>query len=205
MESNGEMRRIGSLRIATSAEEEGDCEAQLTALAADGFPAQRYDGWEGRGLLVPTDGVLEPRLRALALARAAVSAGARLHESSPATSVAGDEVGTAGGRVRCDRVVVAVDGCLELALPELSGRVRTARAQALATGPAPEVALARPVYARYGYDYWRQLPDGRIVLGGGRDLGGEAEWSCEAQTTATVQSGGRAPAQARKRSTSSRL
>jgi len=26
------------------------------------------------------------------------------------------------------------------------------------------------------------------VLGGGRDLGGEAEWSCEAQTTATVQS-----------------
>ena len=83
---------------------------------------------------------------------------------------------------------MAVDGCLELTLPELSGRVRTARAQALATGPAPEVALARPVYARYGYDYWRQLPDGRIVLGGGRDLGGEAEWSCEAQTTATVQS-----------------
>ena len=90
--------------------------------------------------------------------------------------------------MRCDRVVVAVDGCLERVLPELSERVRTARAQALATGPASDVTLPRPVYARYGYDYWQQLPDGRVVLGGGRDLGGETEWSCEAETSSFVQS-----------------
>jgi glycine/D-amino acid oxidase-like deaminating enzyme len=187
MEAGGEMRRVGSLRIAASAEEESDCEAHLAALAGDGFPGQWYDGPEGRGLLVPSDGVLEPRLRSLALARTALAAGARLHESSAVVDVAGTEVRTAAGLVRCDRAVVAVDGGLELVLPELAGRVRTARAQALATGPAPEVTFPRPVYARYGYDYWQQLPDGRVVLGGGRDLGGEAEWSAEASPTAPVQ------------------
>jgi gamma-glutamylputrescine oxidase len=52
-------------------------------------------------------------------------------------------------------VVVAVDGCLEDLMPELKGRVRTARLQMLATAPAPEVKFTLPVYRRYGYDYWQ--------------------------------------------------
>jgi gamma-glutamylputrescine oxidase len=187
MEAADEMRRVGSLRIASSAVELRDCEAHLAALAADGFPGQRYEGPEGRGLLVPSDGAFDPWGRAVDLARAALSLGARLHESSPVTSIAGKEVRAPAGRVRCERVVVAVDGGLEVVLPELSGRVRTARAQALATGPAREVTIPRPVYARYGYDYWQQLADGRVVLGGGRDLGGDAEWSTVGEPTAPVQ------------------
>lgn len=31
------------------------------------------------------------------------------------------------------------------------------------------------VYVRQGWDYWQQLPDGRIALGGGRDLALEQE------------------------------
>ena len=42
---------------------------------------------------------------------------------------------TSRGMVRARRVIVAVDGHLEQLLPELAGRVRTARLQMLATAP----------------------------------------------------------------------
>jgi len=178
---------MGSLRIASSPEEEDDCRAHLAALVADGFAAEPYRGPEGRGLLLPTDGFFDPRTRAMALASRAHAAGARLHERSPVVEIGDGEVATPGGRVRCQAVVVAIDGGLETALPELQGRVRTARVQMLATAPATEVSIRRPVYSRWGYDYWRQLPDGRVALGGGRDLAGDAEWGAPAEPTSTVQ------------------
>ncbi|MBA2529694.1 MAG: FAD-binding oxidoreductase [Euzebyales bacterium] len=112
---------------------------------------------------------------------------ARLFEHSPATVITGSLVRTPEGEVRCGRVVVAVDGALERVLPELTGRVWTVRAQMLATGPAPEVDIPRPVYARWGWDYWQQLPDKRVALGGFRDLGGDAERSVDATPSPAVQ------------------
>ena len=181
------IRTTGSLRIADSADEEADCAAQLAAMQRDGLPAEMYDGAEGRGLVVPTDGAFQPLERCRTLARYAVDAGALLFERSPAVDVDAMGVATPNGRVRCGRVVVAVDGGLERILPELRGRVRTSRLQMLGTAPAPEVTVPRPVYARWGLDYWQQLPDGRLALGGGRDVGGDAEWTDEASPSETVQ------------------
>jgi len=82
---------------------------------------------------------------------------------------------------------VAVDGTLEHVLHELRGRVRTARLQMLATAPTDEVIIARPVYARWGYDYWQQLPDGRIALGGCRDRFVDEEWTVDSRPTEKVQ------------------
>src|SRR5438067_2128431 len=123
----------------------------------------------------------------LAGVRAAPAAGARLFERSAAIEIAGDAVRTAHGVVRCRGVVVAVDGALDRLLPELGPRVRTARLQMLATAPAREVTFPRPVYARWGYDYWQQLPNGAVALGGARDVGGETEWTHDARPTAPVQ------------------
>ncbi|HEX3158711.1 MAG TPA: FAD-dependent oxidoreductase [Gemmatimonadaceae bacterium] len=181
------VRRVGSLRVATSVEEEADCARQLATMQADGLPAEPYEGPEGRGLLVPTDGAFNPLLRCRLLAHRALEAGAQLYGCSPAVSVSGTEVRTPQGRVRCERVVVAVDGRLEVLLPELAGRVRTARLQMLATAPTTEVRVPRPVYARYGYEYWQQLPDGRVALGGFRDLGGDEEWTVSTAPSARVQ------------------
>ena len=181
------VRRTGSLRIAGSAEEEADCRDQLAAMHADGLAAEWYEGAEGRGLLFPADGAFDPLLRCRTLALRAVDAGARLFEGTPALEVAPGAVRTARGTVRCGAVVVAVDGRLERILPELEGRVRTARLQMLATAPAPEVRFPRPVYARYGMEYWQQLPDGRVALGGFRDRGGEAEWTAGAVPAEPVQ------------------
>lgn len=47
----------------------------------------------------------------------------------------------------------------------------------LATAPAPEVKYPLPVYRRYAYDYWQQLADGSIALGGFRDSEMESEWT----------------------------
>ncbi len=84
-------------------------------------------------------------------------------------------------------VIVAVDGRLELLLPELAGRVRTARLQMLCTQPVPPGRLPGPVYGRWGYDYAQQDVDGRIFCGGGRDLFVDDEWTADDRPTAPVQ------------------
>lgn len=180
------IRRVGSLRIAASEDELHDCEAHRQALKADGFLVEPYDGPEGQGLLIPGDAAFNPLLRCRTLAQKALEAGARLFEYSPALHISGQEVQTPRGRVHCQKVLVAVDGKLEQLLPELEGRVRTARLQMLATAPV-EVRFTRPVYRRWGYDYWQQLPGGRISLGGMRDVGGEAEWTVRDEPTENLQ------------------
>ena len=179
--------RTGSLRIADSPEERADCRHQLDAMHADGLDAQWYAGDEGEGILVPGDGTFNPLARCRALAALASTLGAPLHEQSRVIGIDASGVHTDDAWVRCRTVVVAVDGRLERLLPELAGRVRTARLQMLATAPAPEVNIPRPVYSRWGYDYWQQRPDGAIALGGARDVGGDAEWTDDTSPTEAVQ------------------
>ena len=181
------VRITGSLRIVDTPEEEDDCRSQMQGLQADGFAVECYDGPEGRGLLFPADAAFQPLRRCRTLARRAAVRGARLYEHSPAIEIGQGQVVTPVGRVRCGAVIVAADGRLEGLFPELRGRVRTARLQMLATAPTDEVRLPRPVYARWGYEYWQQLTDGRIALGGFRDLGGEGEWTEEWEPSETVQ------------------
>jgi gamma-glutamylputrescine oxidase len=183
------IRRPGSLRIADDDTELLDCDAQLEMMRADRLPAERYDGPEGRGILVPTDGVFNPLQRCRALALEARSGGALLFEHSAAIAIRGDLVRTRQGSVRCSSAIVAVDGSLERVLPELTPRVRTARLQMLATAPVLDVDVPRPVYQRWGFEYWQQLPDCRIALGGLRDRAGDGEWTDVAVSTDAVQSG----------------
>ena len=182
------VRRVGSLRIEDDEAGLSDCAAQAAALRADGFAVEEHDGPEGRGLLFPDDAAMQPLHRCRALARAALARGARLHEQSPVTSIRPGRVTTAAGTVDGAAVVVAVDGRLDLLLPELAGTVRTVRLQMLATAPTREVDVPRPVYLRGGYEYWQQLPDGRLAVGGFRDVGGELEETTDAAPAEPVQS-----------------
>ena len=178
------VRRRGSLRLPADAAEAEDCARHRDALARDGLPVAPAPGG---GVLVPTDGAVQPLARCRALAAAVGRRGGRLFAGSPALGVAGEEVRTPEGRVRCGAVVVAVDGGLETLLPELAGRVRSTRLQMLATAPLAPGLVPRPVYARHGYDYWQQLPGGRIALGGARDRHAAAEWDAPAVPTPEVQ------------------
>lgn len=180
-------RRTGSLRIAANTTELDDCRAQLARMQRDELPVEWYAGPEGEGLLIPTDGVMQPLTRVRAIARTVLSAGARLHSRTRAVEISGTGVVTDVGVIHCRRVIVAVDGRMEQLLPELAPRVRTARLQMLATAPASDVSVPRPVYLRDGFEYWQQLPDGSIALGGFRDTGGETEWTTNSLPTPPIQ------------------
>jgi glycine/D-amino acid oxidase-like deaminating enzyme len=186
-ESAATIHMRGSLRIADSDDELEDCRRQLRCMHEDGLLAEWYSGPEGDGLLIPGDGAFNPLARARGLARMALADGARLFGNTPVQRVERGMVCTGSGTVHCAHVIVAVDGRLELILPELSDRVRTARLQMIGTAPTREVAFRRPVYARYGFDYWQQLDDGRVVLGGGRDRVEDDEWTTDATPSAAVQ------------------
>lgn len=181
------VERGGSLRIAASPEEREDCARQLAVMRADGLPVEPYAGDEGEGLLFPRDGTFHPLARCRALADRALAAGAVLHERSRARRVTPTRVETESGAVRCARVIIAVDGRLEHVMPALTGRVRTARLQMLATAPLPAIRWPRPVYRRWGYDYWQQRADGRLLLGGFRDHFEREEWTHDATPSDAVQ------------------
>lgn len=188
MDGRTGVRLAGSLRVAASADEHADIDAHLVALHEDEIPAERYTGPEGTGILVPGDGVFDPYAYCLEDAAAAESAGAALYERSEALAIDAGRVRTAAGEVRASRIVIAVDGALPSLVPALADSVTTWRLQMLASAPIARRVSPYAVYSRYGYDYWQQLPDGAIALGGGRDVGGDADRDAALGVSEPVQS-----------------
>lgn len=182
------VRRNGSLRVAADHTEWVDIAAQMHALGNDGILVEERDTPFGRALFIPTDASVQPLQRGRSLARRALRHGARLYEGTPALEVTSTEVRTPRGRIRCGAVVIAVDGGLELLVPSLAGRVRSTRLQMLATEPATDVAIPCPVSANHGFDYFQQLPDGRVAVGGGRNRSFDTEWGAPAEPSDAIQS-----------------
>lgn len=181
------LRISGSLRIAADDEEYTDCLAQFAVMQKDGLPVELYDGQEGRGILFPHDGTFQPLQRVRRMAINAHLAGARLFERTPVTAITSEVVHTATHTIHARQIIVAVDGHLERIFPQLSPHIQTTRLQMAATAPALDVHLTRPVYYRYGYDYWQQRPDGRIAIGGARDLFADQEWGHDSAPTSNIQ------------------
>ncbi|WP_283135008.1 NAD(P)/FAD-dependent oxidoreductase [Rhizohabitans arisaemae] len=193
------IRRVGSIRLAglpgdpaDEAEaadreaETADCAAQAASMREHGIAVEEYDGPLGVGLYLPDDAAMNPAVRATRLATL-VGRRAALHEHTPVTSVRSGSVATERGVVKARFVVVAVDGRLEKLVPALRTHVRTARLQMMSSAPIPSHRLPCPVYARWGYDYAQQLPDGRLYVGGGRDRFVDEEWTHDAEPTESVQ------------------
>lgn len=176
------VRREGVLRKAHDDAEWEDCLVHRDALRADGFDADVHESWQGRGILIPTDGTFHPAMRACLLANAAIADGARLYADTPAIEIEPGVVHTPEGEVRAANILVAVDGNLHRAVPSLAERVRPVRLQMVATAPT-DVRLTHAVYARDGWDYWQQLEDGRVAIGGGRDVLGDGEWTDATEPT----------------------
>src|SRR6185369_13636439 len=99
---------------------------QMRVMRADGLDVEWYEGDDGIGLTLPSDAACNPLVRCRTLALAVIAQGARLYSRSAVTNVRKGRVETARGVIHCHRIIVAIDGKLELLLPELVGRVRTA-------------------------------------------------------------------------------
>ncbi|MBJ6108490.1 FAD-binding oxidoreductase [Hymenobacter sp. BT523] len=82
-----------------------------------------------------------------------------------------------GATLEAAQVLLATNAFAGELLPGVA--VAPGRGQVLVTEPLPDVALPGTFHYDHGYAYFRQLPDHRILLGGGRNL----DFAAEATTT----------------------
>jgi gamma-glutamylputrescine oxidase len=192
------VRRVGSLRVAVTEEEAERVRGQVQALRDDGFAGELVERealppvLRRRGLcacLVDHDAALHPARWYRALAEAAERAGARICEGTavhaPVPAPGEGAVQTDDGSVRARHLVVAADGALPVLVPEYEGRVRARRLHMVASEPTERV-VEQLVYPRWGYEYFQQRPDGRLLLGGFSDLDGEASYTDREEGSAQV-------------------
>jgi gamma-glutamylputrescine oxidase len=179
------LRRVGSLRLAADEHERDALLAERAALRDDGFavewvdePAGRLAGLYVGALLHPHDGSVHPGRWIRRLATYAAEAGVEIREHDRVASL--DDLDA-------DTVVVANDGYPSGLLGPMDDLVRPTRGQVIATEPLGEALYEQPHYARRGFDYWQQLSNGRLVIGGRRDAGPEAEATAEEGLTSEVQ------------------
>jgi len=194
-------RLTGSLRLTRSEEETEDLRASLPELRHDGFPMrevaledvlprQSRQGFHA-AFEVPEDGVVNPVRFVHGLALAAAGRGARLHEASRVTGATWREgvwdVHANEHHVRARTVVIATNAWAPLLVPALEPVIVPRRGQMLTTAPLEVTLDPRPVYSNYGYQYWRQMPDGRVVIGGWRNTAFDVETGFDTAITEPIQ------------------
>lgn len=195
-------QQTGSLRLTRTHEESEDLRSSLPELRHDGFPmreiavadavpAHAVGGFDA-AFEVPEDGMIDPVRFLHGVAVAALEKGARIY---PHTRVDAAKWQAGLWEVRCGvhaararTLVLATNAFTPRLLPHLSPIIAPRRGQVLATAPLGTPVTTRPVYAHWGYQYWRQTPDGRLVMGGWRDTDFDAESTDSTETTDRIQS-----------------
>jgi gamma-glutamylputrescine oxidase len=129
------------------------------------------------GLCFPGNFSFHPLNYAIGVAAAAEARGARVYEGSPATGFDLDRpekvVRTARGRVKARSVVFTCGGYIDGLHPKLSRAIRPLATWIMVTKPLGDRlrdAITAPLSvsdSRYVFDYWRPLPDTRLLWGGG--------------------------------------
>jgi len=181
---DGELRWLGSELIAGDDAEWDEIRESARALGGLGVGVELHQ--DERSACFVDDGEMHPVRFVRGLAEAAERAGVAIHEGTPVTSVRPDGVATPGGRVRAGAVVICANAFTQNLLH--GSRVRPIRGQVLATAPLARRVFERPAYAHRGYRYWRQTHEGRVLVGGWRDIAFDEEVGEEIATTSRIQS-----------------
>jgi len=84
-------------------------------------------------------------------------------------------VHTPDGYVDCALALLTTNAHIRELLPDYQDIVFPVRGQAFATEPFQKRMFREVIYANFGYEYWRQLPDGRLIIGGFREQAKEQE------------------------------
>ncbi|HSG14678.1 MAG TPA: FAD-dependent oxidoreductase [Gaiellaceae bacterium] len=178
-------RPTGSLRLAADEEERDELREEYEALRTAGIAVdwleelpEALGGRYPAAIFHPPDGVLQPARLVRRIARLAAEAGVEIHEHSRIEDV---------GEARATSVVVATDGYPSGLLGDIEGLIVPTRGQVIATEPIAEMLFPIPHYGRHGFDYWHQTPDGRLVVGGFRDVSLDSEFTAEDEITPVVQ------------------
>src|SRR3954451_4205115 len=175
------LRRTGSLRLAADEEEREQIRGEYEAMREDGVEAKWIDKPTGPffgAIEHADDGALQPARFVRRIAARAADAGAEIREHDSVDDVAALEA---------DTVIVATDGYGHGLVTELADLVWPTRGQVIVSEPLDDVLYDRPHYARQRFDYWQQLPDRRLLLGGFRDVSIMDELTDVEETTPAIQ------------------
>lgn len=188
--------RNGSQYLGIDAAEAAGMRASALALQADGSDVEfderdPFDrGFVGR-LYQPGDLGLQPYLL---VTRLMAASGALVIENSEVREIehAGDGVTVRSRRatVTCRQAVLATNAYSRILHPFFRDKVFPTRAQMYATEPSVGPRLiTMPTGTQDGFEYFRQLPDGRFLIGGYRDRFVDEEVGYGDETTPHLQAG----------------
>ncbi|MBI1800309.1 MAG: FAD-binding oxidoreductase [Chloroflexi bacterium] len=125
------------------------------------------------GIYRPTAGQLWPAKLVFAVAEQAIRLGANVQTQTAVQAVertdGGLTVKTDRGEIQAQQVVHATNAWTRHLLPFLEGKITPVRGQVIVTEPAPRL-WNFGLSTNFGYEYFMQRPDRRIVLGGMRWL-----------------------------------
>jgi gamma-glutamylputrescine oxidase len=193
-------RRNGSLKFARNETELEQVRQSASLLNEDGLEVQLVDRNDLPmrvrntfigGAYYPANAEFHPARFVTWLALMAQQAGAVFHSQSQVTAISANEDGillqTPGGIIHAHTLVLAANAWL----PELGALVGAnwlsscifpTRGQIIATEPVSEQLFPYPCSADEGYQYWRQLPDGRLLVGGWRNRSFDTEFQTYDET-----------------------
>lgn len=186
------VRRCGSYILASTPQQSEELRASAALMREDDFAVEFYDSDPlqrgfGTALGHDDDGAIQAALLTSALLRAS---DAQVRENAEVYALEAQPDGVLlrvrGGDVLAQQVILATNAWTPLLAPEFEGVITPGRGQILATAPAPPV-LDRSAYCDDGFEYFQQLPDGRFVLGGYRNLAFDQERTYAEHPTPLIQ------------------
>lgn len=194
-------QQTGSFRLTRTHEESEDLRGSLPELRHDGFPMREIAvgdavpehavGGFDAAFEVPEDGMIHPVKFLHGVAVAALEKGARIFPHTRVDSAkwqAGLWEARCGAHVaRARTLVLATNAFTPRLLPHLAPVIAPRRGQVVATAPLDITVTNRPTYAHWGYQYWRQTPEGRLVIGGWRDTDFDSEATDSTEVTDPIQ------------------
>jgi gamma-glutamylputrescine oxidase len=92
-----------------------------------------------------------------------------------------------GGQASARVLVIATNAFAPGLCPALAPLIQPRRGQMLSTAPLGAMLYPRPTSAHWGYRYWRQTPDLRLVIGGWRDTDLDGETGYDDRATEPIQ------------------
>ncbi|PJA53561.1 MAG: hypothetical protein CO167_07205 [Candidatus Marinimicrobia bacterium CG_4_9_14_3_um_filter_48_9] len=182
----------GSLHAAITSEEARELQESAALMLADGFKVEYREAadlaeisdskiYQG-GLFTTEDAGCHPARLVAGIGEQAHAAGAKIFENTPVTELVYNDfdsvtVKTPKGQVSGFLVLLSTNAYSQLIDDFFQDKILPVRGHALVTSPIPKKLWNEVIYANFGYEYFRQLPDGRVLMGGMRESvpGGDAQ------------------------------
>ncbi len=185
-----EYRKNGSLILGISAQEGTELKATYADLIADGFSADyldeaactehlHCDQFTG-AVRMQKDGEIHPVKFVQQLAGILAKKGIPIFEHTLVENFSSDEtsdavlIETDRGTVSCAMAILATNAYTAKLQPRLKDKIVPVQGQAFVTEPLDEMIFEEVIYANFGYEYWRQLQNGRFLVGGFRENSGNS-------------------------------